>query len=182
MDAKWKTGLVGYLKARFYANFREGCMVNRALCVYPEEDRLEAITSLLAAGVSTQEIDKMRALIDQSKLSPLANLTYLKLISDEREKIVKTDKMQAYFTSALEGGVKDILAKYLVYNPRGAFISMQGSLGRVEATAMFLDILAKNNDIVAGTPEITDNILRFIASEKKKDGSFGSTRDTAAVM
>lgn len=75
-----------------------------------------------------------------------------------------------------------ILSDEVVVNPRGSFLGKTGNLSRVEATSRFVAATAllgyqAREDVAP----IVDNMNRWIVGEKK-NGYFGSTRDTAMVI
>jgi alpha-2-macroglobulin len=80
----------------------------------------------------------------------------------------------------------DILNTKLVYDPRGAYISPEGNMGRIPATAEMVRLTSilrpEMTDSKNPLEQILDNMTRFLSREKKSDGSYGSTRDTALVL
>lgn len=79
--------------------------------------------------------------------------------------------------------IKSIASNGLVYNPRGAFLGSSGVGSRLEATTRFLETLSiMGPTTLKEYEQITDQMQRWIISEKQKDGSFGSTADTSDVV
>lgn len=79
--------------------------------------------------------------------------------------------------------IKNIASNGLVYNPRGALLGSAGVGSRLEATTRFLETLAiMGPTTLKEYEQITDQMQRWIISQKQKDGSFGSTADTSDVI
>lgn len=100
-----------------------------------------------------------------------------KNVSEANKKKIKTE---------INGMILDILKSKLVYDPRGAYISPEGSMGRIQATAELVRLASIVQPEVTDTgnslEQILDNMTRFLSREKKTDGSYGSTKDTALVL
>ncbi len=79
--------------------------------------------------------------------------------------------------------IKRIVDENVVVNPRGAFIGRSESSSRLSNTLAFIDVIIR-----IGGPDalqyqtILDQMTRWVMSEKKLDGSWGSTADTTAVV
>lgn len=79
--------------------------------------------------------------------------------------------------------VKSIVSDRLAYSPRGAFLGGSGAGSRLEATARFVEALSiMGPSILKEYGQIADQMQRWIIGQKQKDGSFGSTAETATVV
>ena len=79
--------------------------------------------------------------------------------------------------------VRQIANEAIVTNPRGSFIGRSGAYTRLPNTLAFVEIVNMlGGDILSENQTILDQMNRWIISQKKSDGSWGSTADTLAVI
>lgn len=176
---------INYLKNRFYTNYIEWCSNPNEynnFCKYSESQRLDSIDAILEYNSNDYEAYKMWKLIsfkDEdigikiTKIWTIAKLLNVNAISENDKKALKDEAIKT---------TNSIIAEYLVYNPRWAFLGKDNNNSRIINTANFIwvvsDIWLSNfKDI----EQIIDNMNRWIISEKK-NWSFGSTQDSITVI
>lgn len=183
-----------YLKAKFYENKRPYCFDSKD-CTWPVSVRLAAIEAILDNSSQDYEAYKMYKLLSfpatltrgdaqgaggfdsltqVNRTRVLAKLLRITAITkDEKDSLRKLANEQ----------IKSITSNGLVYNPRGAFLGSSGVGSRLEATTRFLETLSiMGPTTLKEYEQIADQMERWIISEKRKDGSFGSTADTSNVI
>ena len=183
VDENMYSKAVKYLKTRFYKNQIEWCFITKYNnCKYQEEQRLDAINSVLAYNWNDYESYKMYTQLEFKnetrdvkiqKSRVISKLLNLKDISSqEKEKLKKL---------AIDT-IQEMLNQDLVFWPKEAYIWKSNYWSRLQSTARFLEIISllwleNFKDIES----ITDNINRRIISQKK-NWSFGSTQDNILVI
>lgn len=175
---------VKYIKAEFYANKRPYCTPSKTeSCGWPLATRLKAIESILDNNTQDYEAYKMYKLLTFKDGDNLSMVNQSRVLAKlmRINAITKTEKDT--LKKILDDQVKYLASNALVYNPRGAFLSSIGEGSRTDATTRFIETLALMGPAtVKEYSQIIDNMERWIISEKKKDGSFGSTADTSSVI
>ena len=79
--------------------------------------------------------------------------------------------------------VKKIGSENIVMNPRGAFIGRSESNTRLTNTLLFVEgVTELGGTLLTEDRPLLDQMSRWIMSEKKSDGSWGSTLDTTHVI
>lgn len=175
---------VKYLKAEFYANKQTHCIASKDVsCAWPLATRLKTIEAILDNDSQDYEAYKMYKLLTFKNSDNLSMVNQARVLAKlmRINTIAKTEKDALKKT--LDDQVKHLASNALVYNPRGAFLSSIGEGSRLEVTTRFIETLALMGPTTMKEYEqIMDNMERWIISEKKKDGSFGSTADTSNVI
>ncbi len=183
LDAETYTNLVSYLKARFYKNQREGCVVSKYdNCKYDELQRLEAIEAILTYKSQDYEAYKMFKLLDFKNSSSSTLLKKAKVIALLNQvKSILTSQKQWLTTEGIEA-LKKVQNEELVFNPRWAYIGRSELYSRVQNTALFLETITLFGlDNFTDQAVLVDNLQRWLMSQKK-DGNFGSTQDTLSAI
>ncbi len=79
--------------------------------------------------------------------------------------------------------VRQVANEDIVTNPRGSFIGRSDAYTRLPNTLAFVEIVNMlGSDILSENQTILDQMNRWIISQKQRDGSWGSTADTLAVI
>ena len=177
---------VTYLKSQFYANKRPYCVPNRFgndNCTWSIATRLASIEAILDYSSQDYEAYKMYKLLSFDKPDNLTQVNRVRVVAKLLRINSITKEEKSSLTAFANEQIKSIASNGLVYNPRGAFLGSAGEGTRLSATTRFLETLSIMGPATMKEYEqITDQMQRWIISEKKKDGSFGSTADTSEVI
>ncbi len=174
---------VAYLKARFYKNQIEWCVVTSLNdCKYNELDRLSAIEAIQNYKTDDYETYKMYKLITLKsddttsilkKSIVVANLLKIKSLSEDEKTSLKAE---------VKKDITKVINNELVYNPRWAYIGKSSEFTRVENTSLLLKAISmlwvKEID---NSAYIIDNLNRWIIGQKK-NWTFWSTQDNISVI
>ncbi len=170
---------IKYLKAKFYENKRPYCADSKN-CSWDRSVRLALIEAILDNTPEDYEAYKMYKLLSFDGADSLTQVNRTRVLAkllrinaigkDEKDTLTKLANEQ----------IKAITSNGLVYNSRGAFLGSSGVGSRLTATTRFLETLSIMGPATMKEYEqITDQMQRWIISQKQKDGSFGSTADTS---
>lgn len=172
---------VKYLKAKFYENKRPYC--SEKDCTWPTSVRLATIEAILDNSTQDYEAYKMYKLLSFDKIDSLSQVNRTRVLAKLlRVTAITKDERDVLAKSANEQ-IKSIVSDGLIYNPRGAFLGSSGVGTRLTATTRFIETLSIMGPTTLGEyGQITDQMERWIISQKQKDGSFGSTADTSNVV
>lgn len=175
---------VKYLKMKFYENKRPFCQEKN--CEWDTSVRLAAIEAILNNASQDYEAYKMYKLLPTTATGEIDNLAQVNrtrvLAKLLRINAISQQEKDSLTTLANEQ-IKNIASNGLAYNPRGAFLGGSGAESRLEATTRFLEALSiMGPSTLKEYGQITDQMERWIISQKQKDGSFGSTADTSNVV
>lgn len=94
-----------------------------------------------------------------------------------------TEKDKKSLLNQAKNTVKKISSEGVVINPRGSFIGRTDASSRLTNTLSFVELATLlGGDTLSENRTVLDQMSRWIMSQKKKDGSFGSTLDTMDVI
>ena len=175
-----------YLKTTFYENKRPYCQINRFSddnCGWPVSTRLATIEAILDNSSQDYEAYKMYKLLSFDKADSLTQVNRTRVLAKLLRINAITKDEKDSLTKLANEQIKNIASNSLVYNPRGAFLGSSFAGSRLDATTRFIETLSiMGPSTMKEYEQITDQMERWIISEKQKDGSFGSTADTSNVV
>lgn len=170
-----------YLKAQFYTNKRPYCW--NGDCSWPVSTRLATIEAILDNTSQDYEAYKMYKLLTFEKADTLTQVNRTRVLAKLLRITALTKEEKDALTKLANEEIKNIASNGLVYNPRGAFLGSSLAGSRLDATTRFIETLSIMGPATMKEYEqITDQMERWIISQKQKDGSFGSTADTSGVV
>jgi len=177
---------IAFLKTKFYENRRPYCQENSSTnnnCAWSVATRLATIEAILDNNSQDYEAYKMYKLLSFEKMDTLIQVNRSRVLAKLLRINAITKEEKSGLKKLADEQIKNIASNGLVYNPRGAFLGSSGAGSRLDATTRFIEILSiMGPDTMKEYSQITDQMERWIISEKQKDGSFGSTADTSNVV
>ncbi len=168
---------VWYLKNEF--NKKAICTEKVVKNCISLNDKVEILLALLSLNSNDYEIFRMYKILPEENISKSLQL-------DIMSKMLSISSLWVNEKSHLEDKiitwVNQLISNELVFNPRGAFLSTS-NYSRVQNTAKFLEIIARTwKEKFADIENITDNMLRFIASSKMNNGFWSSLDNTKIIQ
>lgn len=168
LNAESMKNLQKYLKARFYKNQREGCIVTEYNdCKYDETERLQALEALLTFQKNDYEVYKMYKLLNLKNPSVSTLLKKVKVIALlQNVTSIVTSQKEALIKDAKET-LQQVQNDELVQNPKGAYIGRSENYTRVQNTSYFLEDIALLSKNISFESTLVDSVQRWLIAQKK---------------
>lgn len=179
------TNLKNYLVREVSRNERPNCRkeTDWNKCKYPEYLLLEGISAVakISTGDDAFRLIQARPRYEKDRSSELERLrSYARIgaysqLKDAEKALVAEESKKLY---------TNLLSNHAIIQPKTAFFGKTDAGSRSLSTARFIEasVLLGGSAISQGDREILDRMERFLISEKRPDGSFGSTYETSSVI